>query len=75
MYCSDMKIYYKCDSNSKCFLNSIICDGKLDCLDGIDERNCEGIYIYMLYLWFLKFSRLINDIFKKLFCYESKFFI
>lgn len=51
-----MKIYYKCDSNSKCFLNSIICDGKLDCLDGIDERNCEGIYLYVIFMVFKVFE-------------------
>lgn len=48
VYCSDMKNHYKCDSNSKCLLNSTICDGKPDCLDGTDERNCEGIYFHLI---------------------------
>lgn len=71
VYCSDMKTHYKCDSNSKCLLNSTICDGKPDCLDGTDERNCEGIYTYTSYLWPLKLLRLINDIFKKSSSHES----
>lgn len=56
VYCSDMKTHYKCDSNSKCLLNSTICDGKPDCLDGTDERNCEGIYLRVILMAFKAFE-------------------
>lgn len=56
VYCSDMKTHYKCDSNSKCLLNSTICDGKPDCLDGTDERNCEGIYLHVILMAFKAFE-------------------
>lgn len=56
VYCSDMKTHYKCDSNSKCLLNSTICDGKPDCLDGTDERNCEGIYLQVILMAFKAFE-------------------
>lgn len=28
--------------NLTCVLNSTVCDGKMDCSEGEDERNCTG---------------------------------
>ena len=31
---------WKCNDNKRCILHSLLCDGKMECLDSSDEENC-----------------------------------